>query len=94
MDRGDWGKRFHGSADPGRPVNVHLRVAGSPGARFAVDFRDWLRDDPAAREEYAGVKRTALTAADGDIDRYVAAKEPWFDQAYRRIAAWRTNRDS
>lgn len=94
VDSGDWGKRLHGSADPGRPVNVHLRVAGSPGARFAVDFRDWLRDDPAAREEYAAVKRTALAAADGDPDRYVAAKEPWFDQAYARIAAWRSSPDA
>ena len=26
-----WPKRLHGSADPGRPVDLHVRVAGSPG---------------------------------------------------------------
>lgn len=92
VDVGLWGKRLHGSADPGRPVNVHLRAAGSPGGRFALDFRDWLRADEAARTEYADLKRAAITAADGDADRYVQTKEPWFDQAYARVAAWRESR--
>ena len=92
VDAGEWGKRYHGSADPGRSVHVHLRAAGSPGQQFALDFRDWLRDDAAARDEYAAVKRAALAAADGNHDRYVDAKEPWFDQAYPRIAAWRASR--
>ncbi|MGV9710053.1 dephospho-CoA kinase [Gordonia sp. NPDC003424] len=89
VDDGAWGKRLHGSADPGRSANVHLRAAGSPGGRFAIDFRDWLRADAAARAEYGGIKREALASADGDIDRYVEAKEPWFDDAYRRVAEWK-----
>ncbi|MGV9827527.1 dephospho-CoA kinase [Gordonia sp. NPDC003429] len=89
VDAGAWGKRLHGAADPGRPVNVHLRAAGSPGQRFAIDFRDWLRADAAAREEYTAIKRAAFDAADGDPEVYVAAKEPWFDEVYPRIAAWR-----
>ena len=40
--RRDWSKRLHGNADPGRPVNLHVRAAGSPGWRFALCFRDWL----------------------------------------------------
>ena len=44
-DPADWGKRLHGNADPGRAVNLHVRAAGSPGWRFALCFRDWLRDD-------------------------------------------------
>ena len=43
-DPADWGKRLHGNADPGRPVNLHVRAAGSPGWRYALCFRDWLRD--------------------------------------------------
>ncbi|MEE4025883.1 dephospho-CoA kinase [Gordonia sp. PKS22-38] len=92
VDAGLWGKRLHGSADPARPVNVHLRVAGSPGQQFALDFRDWLRADEAARDEYAKVKLQAMSDADGDLGRYVSAKEPWFDDAYRRIAEWKLNR--
>ena len=40
-----WHKRFHASADPGRPTNVHLRVDGWPNQQFALLFRDWLIAD-------------------------------------------------
>ncbi|GAC69904.1 dephospho-CoA kinase [Gordonia soli NBRC 108243] len=90
-DETRWRKRFHASADPGRPANIHIRAAGSPGQAFALDFRDWLRSDPSARAEYAEVKRTALAASDGDPDRYVEAKEPWFDAAHRRVADWKAS---
>lgn len=89
VDDGTWGKRLHGSADPGRPASVHLRAAGSPGGRFAIDFRDWLRADEVARGEYAQVKRAALQSAEGDLNRYIGAKGPWFDAAHRRIAEWK-----
>ncbi|MYR05333.1 dephospho-CoA kinase [Gordonia sp. SID5947] len=92
VDEGLWGKRFHGSADPGRPVNVHVRPAASPGRAFAIDFRDWLRADEVARREYAEMKDKALAGAGGDLTRYIAAKEPWFDDAYRRIAEWKRAR--
>jgi dephospho-CoA kinase len=46
-----WQKRIHGSADPGRPANVHLRVNGWPNQQFALLCTDWLRADPAARNE-------------------------------------------
>ncbi|WP_280230175.1 dephospho-CoA kinase [Nocardia cyriacigeorgica] len=92
-----WAKRFHGSADPGRPANVHLRVAGSPGQQFALAFRDWLRADAAAREEYARVKGEAESKAAGlsgdeAMVAYLAVKEPWFDRAYPRITQWHAGR--
>ena len=37
-----WHKRFHASADPGRPTNVHLRVDGWPNQQFPLLFTDWL----------------------------------------------------
>lgn len=86
-----WGTRVHGSADPGRSVTVQLRAAGSPGQRFALDFRDWLIEDPLARIEYADVKREALTGAHGDPNAYAAARQPWFADAYRRVAAWKAS---
>jgi dephospho-CoA kinase len=85
-----WGKRLHGSADPGRPTLVHLRVDGWPNQQFALLFADWLKADPDARDEYLSVKRDAERAAspDGDIERYLAVKEPWFLKAYRRAWDW------
>jgi dephospho-CoA kinase len=85
-----WPKRVHGSADPGRPVNLHIREVGSPGWRYALLFRDWLRADDVAREEYLAVKRTAAEryAGDPDAARYAEVKEPWFDAAWGRVEAW------
>ncbi len=81
-----WQKRFHASADPGRPTFVHLRVDGWPNQQFALLFVDWLTANPEARERYLAVKRAAESA--GDMAGYVAVKEPWFDDAYREAWAW------
>ncbi|WP_328411662.1 dephospho-CoA kinase [Nocardia sp. NBC_00403] len=93
-DIGRWAKRLHSNADPGRLANVHVRVAGSPGQRFALDFRDWLRSDAAVRAEYLEMKRageakaTGLTGEEATL-AYLEVKEPWFDAAYERVRAWR-----
>jgi dephospho-CoA kinase len=81
-----WQKRLHGAADPGRPVNVHVRVDGWPGQQFALLFRDWLTANPDVQKEYVAVKRKAQEAPD-----YPAAKEPWFGDAYRRAWDWATS---
>ena len=85
-----WHKRLHASADPGRPTFVHLRVDSWPNQQFALLFVDWLKANPEVRDEYLAVKRRAQQAAspDGDIERYLAIKEPWFLEAYRRAWEW------
>lgn len=86
-----WEKRFHANADPGRPVNLHVRVAGSPGWKYALMFRDWLRADAEARETYESLKRDLAVrfADDQDTAGYADAKEPWFtDVAWSRMEAW------
>jgi dephospho-CoA kinase len=79
-DRAAWDKRVHGNADPGRAVNLHIRAAGSPGWRYALCFRDWLRDDAAARAEYLAEKRRAARrhGVDKSTAAYAADKEEWF----------------
>jgi dephospho-CoA kinase len=86
-DGSPWPKRFHGSCDPGRVAHVHVREVGSPGWRWALAFRDWLRAEPAERDAYASMK-TDLAARVTSIDAYVDGKEPWFDGADARAAAW------
>jgi dephospho-CoA kinase len=78
-----WHKRIHCAADPGRPANIHIRVDGWPGQRFALLFRDWLAANPDVQEDYLAAKRHALSAPD-----YPSAKEPWFADAYRRAGDW------
>ncbi|HET7277419.1 MAG TPA: dephospho-CoA kinase [Dermatophilaceae bacterium] len=80
-------KRLHGSCDPGRVVHIHVREVGSPGWRWSLLFRDWMRADERAREEYAGLKRT-LAARLATTSEYADAKEPWFDEVGQRAEAW------
>jgi dephospho-CoA kinase len=82
-----WPKRLHGHADPGRPVNLHLRVTGSPGWRFALLMRDHLRAVPAAREAYAAAK-AEWSRQHQDRSAYGEAKEPWFDAEARAADDW------
>jgi dephospho-CoA kinase len=97
-DPADWEKRLHGNADPGRSANVHVRVAGSPGWRFALGFRDWLRANPQMAQEYLAEKErlAELHAADSSTGRYAKDKERWFTevaepgmQAWMRRVHWR-----
>lgn len=89
-DPRDWPKRMHGNADPGQSVNLHLRVRDSPGWRWALLFRDWLRADPEIAAEYLAVKRSVAVAhaADGSTAAYADAKEPWMAAAYPRGLDW------
>jgi len=82
-----WPKRLHGSADPGQAVNLHVRVAGSPGWRFALLMRDHLRSVPAARDGYAAAKQV-WQAQHPDRGSYAEAKEPWFDAEAEAAHEW------
>ncbi len=83
-----WHKRIHASADPGRPTNVHIRVDGWPNQQFALLFVDWLAANREVRADYLAVKRAAEERAGSETAPYVAAKEPWFLDAYRRAWEW------
>jgi dephospho-CoA kinase len=75
---GEW---HHAGADPGRPVRVQVRAAGSPGWRAALLRRDWLRADPAARARW-----TALAAASGAEGG--SARRRWEAEAVTRAEDW------
>ncbi len=82
-----WPKRFHGNSDPGVAIHLHVREVGSPGWRWALSFRDWLRSDSAAREEYAAMKRE-VESRGVPMEEYARAKEPWFDAVHERVETW------
>ena len=85
-----WRKAFHANADPGRPVDLHIRAATGPAWRWALLFRDWLRADLSARSAYAELKArlAAQHAADGNSMAYAAAKELWWGSAEARAQSW------
>jgi len=85
-----WRKRMHVNADPIQSINLHVRVKDSPGWRWALLFRDWLRADPEIAAEYLTLKRLVANAHSGDASTagYAEAKEPWMASVYPRGLAW------
>ncbi len=86
----EWAKRLFASVDARARAIVHVRRVEASNARYALLFRDWLRADPEARDEYAALK-TALASAhrdDRDFDDYARAKDHWFDRAQGEMEAW------
>lgn len=78
-------KRLHRSADPGRAANVHVRVAGSTGARAAVALRDLLREDASARQAYEVEKRRLAALHPQDVDAYAEGKTALLVPLLRRV---------
>lgn len=75
-----WEKRLHGCADPGQPVELHLRVAGSPGWRRALLLRDYL----LAAADRGDVYRNAQQAA-GQTE---AEQAEAMEAEYARAEQW------
>jgi GrpB-like predicted nucleotidyltransferase (UPF0157 family) len=53
----DWQKRLFFQPDHERRSNFHVRVEGRPNQRYALLFRDYLREHPRSAEAYAELKR-------------------------------------
>ena len=71
------------AADPGRPVNCHVRDAANPEAGEVLAFRDALRADPSARLAY-GLLKQGLARRHADIDDYAVAKTPFIREVLSR----------
>lgn len=82
----DWRKLFF-QAGSGRPVNLHVRVAGRPNQRYALLFRDYLRAHPESAAAYASLKR-ALAALGIDRGVYADVKDPACDLIFVAAEDW------
>ncbi len=84
-DGGVLEKRVHTACDPGRAVNLHVRVADGPAWGWQLMFRDWLRAHDDERDAYGALKRRAQGVG---IEEYLDAKDPWIAAALRRATDW------
>ena len=57
-----------------RQVNLHVCETGSDWERRHPAFRDRLRSDPTARDEYAALKRQLALEHGNDVESYADAK--------------------
>ena len=58
----DWEKRFYQGVIGVQPFNLHIRRLRGKNWRFALSFRDYLRDDAQARMCYQQFKERLATA--------------------------------
>jgi len=82
----DWRKLLF-KPRTGRPVNLHVRVAGRPNQRYPLLFRDYLRAHPESAAAYAVLKR-ALAALGIDREVYADVKDPACDLIFIAALAW------
>jgi dephospho-CoA kinase len=72
-DGSRWATRTHGSADPGRAARIHVRAVGSPGWRWSLLVRDWLRAEPAAWRAAEGGPGPDLGVPPEPVEAWAAA---------------------
>jgi GrpB-like predicted nucleotidyltransferase (UPF0157 family) len=83
----EWRKAFLREPQGERRVNVHVRMDGRANQRYALLFRDYLREHPSSAAAYATFKRGLATLAPS-IDIYTDLKDPACDLIYLAAEPW------
>ena len=78
-EQGIPGREFFRRGEP-RAYHLHLTSVGSAFWREHLAFRDYLRAHPAARDEYAELKRALAARFPNDREAYIAGKAPFVRQ--------------
>ena len=65
----------------------HLYVCSQDSEELKrhITFRDYLRSNPDAVEEYSKIKKEAANLYPWDIDKYIEHKSPVIEMIYKRI---------
>lgn len=87
----DWEKRMYRPTPGGRPINIHVRRAGSANGRYALLFRDYLRTHPLAAGAYAQAKIALAKHGPTDWDLYYDVKDPICDIIMAGAEDWATS---
>lgn len=82
-----WVKRMLVEPMYRRRVNLHIRVAGRANQRYALLFRDYLRNHPDTARAYAVFKQHAA-ALRLEIGDYADLKDPVCDLIYLPAEEW------
>lgn len=76
------GRDFFRRGEP-RQYHLHLTVEGSAFWDDHLTFRDWLRTNPAAGEEYAALKEALAARHPGDREAYIEGKTAFVEGVLR-----------
>lgn len=83
-----WEKRYFRAPASWRPTHLHVRAIGRPNQRYALLFRDYLRDSPAAASAYAQVKLALARLHPDDVTAYYDVKDPVCDVVMDAAERW------
>lgn len=83
----EWLKRFAREPEGVRRTNLHVRVEGRANHRYALLFRDFLRNHPEEAASYAAAKRK-LAAVSESTEQYAEDKDPVCDVIYEAAEQW------
>src|SRR5215212_8588876 len=86
----EWEKWFFNPLAGQRRTNTHVRIQGRSNQRYALLFRDYLRDHPATAESYGELKRR-LAQNLFDLRIYAEVKDPAVDLIYLAAEEWATS---
>lgn len=83
-DRGDDWIELGRTADDGQEFNVHIRPKNSDAVATYLLLRNYLRDHPQARDEYAAIKREAAEKYPNDIIAYGHQKSDFIESTVEK----------
>ena len=72
----------------GRPINIHIRAAGSFNTKYALLCRDFLKANRMAREAYGEIKHQLANRFSEDAEAYYQIKDPVFDVLVAGALVW------
>lgn len=87
-DDPEWEKRLFKPPDSQRPTNLHVRVNGRANHRYALLFRDYLRQHPEAAHAYAALKRRLAHYVGDNREAYTETKDPVCDLIMQAAEKW------
>jgi GrpB-like predicted nucleotidyltransferase (UPF0157 family) len=82
-----WEKLYFNAPADERRAHIHVRVQGSPNARYPLLFRDYLIAHPHMAAAYGELKRR-LAVSLIDEGAYADVKDPAVDLIYFAAEAW------
>ena len=83
-----WEKRYVRPPASWRPTHIHVRETGRANTRYALLFRDYLRQSTPAASAYAQIKVTLSRLHPEDWDAYYAVKDPVCDLIMDAAEQW------
>ncbi len=90
-EAGEWSKWFFRGPSSRRAIHLHVRIMGRSNQRYALLFRDYLREHPSSASAYGLIKQQLARHHAEDLDAYYDIKDPVCDLIWQAALAWKSH---